>query len=258
MDASWSLQCPVYEHVFIKSRKLQESANGAIVYLAKNLIGSNQTLCPGFLEDVEALGYEPKNIRIMAGPVRSMHSKKCKIWHIPPRLTKERLNASDPRWKRVCLECLDTTRYVKKQVKKKKNLDEPTKLKRQTPSSHFLWRYLSPASKTKRARNIRQQRSRLSKHVQRFYKRTKIELPDEQSKELCNLIEAIEGSEMGQRERKKITAEGNKLEGGLKAGDCISEVWQKDRASFYKDQQSNGMDSTERELFYQAKGNKFT
>lgn len=103
-----------------------------------------------------------------------------------------------------------------------KNLDEPTKLKRQTPSSHFLWRYLSPASKTKRARNIRQQRSRLSKHVQRFYKRTKIELPGEQSKELCNLIEAIEGSEMGQRKRKKITAEGNKLEGGLKAGDCIS------------------------------------
>ena len=104
----------------------------------------------------------------------------CKIWHIPPRLMKERLNASDPRWKRVCLECLDTTRYVKKQVKKKKNLDEPTTLKRQTPSSHFPWRYLSPASKTKRARNILQQRSRLSKHVQRFYKQAKIGLPGEQ------------------------------------------------------------------------------
>ena len=247
VDHSWSLQCPVYEHMIIKSGKLQETANGAIVDLAKNLLCSNQTLCPGFLEDVKALGYEPKNIRIMAGPVRSMHSKRCKIWHIPPCLTKERLNASDPRWKRVCLECLDASRYVKNQVKKKKNLDETTKLKRQTPSSHFPWRYLSPGSKTKRARNIRQQRSRLSKHVQRFYKRTKIELPGEQSKELCNLIQAIEGSETGQRELKKITAEGNKLEGkgGLKAGDCISEVWQKDRASFFKDQQSNGMDSTE-------------
>lgn len=87
----------------------------------------------------------------------------------------------------------------------------------------------------------------MSKHVQRFYKRTKIELPGEQSKELCNLIQAIEVSETGQRELKKITAEGNKLEGkgGLKAGDCISELWQKDRASFFKDQQSNGMDSTE-------------
>ena len=246
VDGSWSLQCPVYEHVIIKSGKLQESANGAIVDLAKNLLCSNQTLCPGFLEDFEALGYEPKNIRTMAGPMRSMHSKKCKIWHIPPRLTKERSNTSDPRWRRACSECLDATRYVKKQVKKKKNLDETTKLKRQTPSSHYPWRYLSPASKTKRARNICQQRSRLSKQVQRFYKRTKVELPGEQSKELCNLIQAIEGSEIGQRELKKVTAEGNKLEGkgGLKAGDCIGEVWQKDRASFFKDQQSNGMNAT--------------
>ena len=89
IDGSWSLQCSVYDHVIIK---LQKSANGAIVDLAKNLLCSNQTLCPGFLADVEALGYEPKNIRIMTGPVRSMHSKKRKIWQIPPRLTKERLN----------------------------------------------------------------------------------------------------------------------------------------------------------------------
>ena len=114
VDGSWSLQCPVYEHDIIKSGKLQESANGAVVNLAKELLYSHQTLCPGFLEDYKALGYEPKNIRIMAGPVRSVHSKKCKIWHIPPRVTKERLNSSDPRWRRVCLECLDATRYVKK------------------------------------------------------------------------------------------------------------------------------------------------
>jgi len=55
--------------VIIKSGKLQESANGAIVNLAKNLLCCNQTQCLGFLEDVEALGYEPKNIRIMAGPL---------------------------------------------------------------------------------------------------------------------------------------------------------------------------------------------
>ena len=152
---------------------------------------------------------------------------------------KERLNSSDPQWRRVCLECLDATRYVKKQVQKKKNLDGSTKVKRQTPTSHYPWRYLSPASKTKRARNIRQQRQRLCKQVQRFYKRTKIELSGEQSKELCNLIGAIEGSEIGQRELEKITEEGNKLKGKgglLKAGDCISEVWQKDRSSFFRDQ----------------------
>lgn len=59
--------------VHIRSGKPQESANGAIVDLAKNLLHSNQTLCMGFLEDFEALGYEPKNIRSIAGPVRSLH-----------------------------------------------------------------------------------------------------------------------------------------------------------------------------------------
>ena len=53
----------------------------------------------------------------------------------------------------------------------------------------------------------------MSKRVKQFYKLTKIELPGEQSKESCNLISAIEGSEIGQRELQKITAEGNKLEG---------------------------------------------
>ena len=76
----------MYEHVIIKSGKLQESANGVVVDLAEKLLYSHQTLCLGFLEDYEALGYECKKIRIMARLVRSAHSKKCKIWHTPPRL----------------------------------------------------------------------------------------------------------------------------------------------------------------------------
>ena len=56
VDSSWSLQCPVYEHEIIKSGKLQESANGAVVNLAKKFLYSHQTLCPGFLEDYKALG----------------------------------------------------------------------------------------------------------------------------------------------------------------------------------------------------------
>ena len=47
---------------------------------------------------------------------------------------------------------------------------------------------------------------------------------------------------MGKKELNKITADGNKIEGkgGLKAGDCISQVWQKDRGSFFKDERNNG------------------
>ena len=122
-------------------------------------------------------------------------------------------------------------------------MDKATKAKRQAPSSHFPWKYLSPGSKTKHARNACLQRSRLKKHVLRFYKCTKIELRGQQSKELCQVIEAIESSEMGNKELNKSTADGNKLEGkrGVKAGDCINEVWQKDRENFFKDQRRNGM-----------------
>ena len=60
--------------IHIKSVKPQESANDAIVDLAKNLLCSNQTLCMGFLEDFEALGYDLKNTPTTASPVRSLHS----------------------------------------------------------------------------------------------------------------------------------------------------------------------------------------
>ena len=76
----------------------------------------------------------------------------------------------------------------------------------------------------------------------KFYKKTKVELPSNQSKELCQLIQAIESSEAGKRELGKIVQEGNQFEGkgGLKAGDCVNETWRKDREEFFKDQQSNG------------------
>ena len=128
---------------------------------------------------------------------------------IYPLLVKNS-RASDPCWKRVCTECLEVSRYVRKQIRAKKNVDEATKARRQDPSSHFPLKYLSPNSKTKRARNTRQQRSRPKKQVLRFYKRTKIELPGQQSKKLCKLIEAIESSEIGETELKKITADGKK------------------------------------------------
>ena len=115
-------------------------------------------------------------------------------------------------------------------------------MKRQMPNSHFPWQFLSPGSKSKRIRNIQQQRSRAIKQALKFYKKTKVGLPSNQSKELCQLIQAIESSEAGKRELGKIVQEGHQFEGkgGLKAGDCVNETWRKDREEFFKDQQSNG------------------
>ena len=65
----------------------------------------------------------------------------------------------------------------------------------------------------------------------------------EQSSELCELIENIKSSDFGKKELAKIYNEGNQFIGdkGQKAGDCLKEVWRKDRESFFKDQRNNGM-----------------
>ena len=142
----------------------------------------------------------------------------------------------------ACSECLKFARYVKMRVKARESVDAGTKSLRQMPSGHCPWKFLSPNSKAKRSRNARQQRTRLQKQVLKFYKRTKVELPANQSNELCQLIEAIENCKEGKKELEKIIKDGNKLEGkdGLKAGICISEVWTKDRETFFTDQQKNG------------------
>ena len=177
-----------------------------------------------------------QKVWVIGGPTSSAHSKSCKIWHIPSENIPLK-SGSDPRLKSLCTECREVTRYIEKKVTAKKNVDETTRMKRQMPNSHFPRKFLSPGSKSKRTRNLRQQRSRAIKQALKFYKKTKVELPSNQSKELCQLIQAIENSEAGKRELGKIVEEGNQFEGkgSLKAGDCVSETWRKDREEFLKD-----------------------
>ena len=117
-NGTWTLQCPIYEHMVINEGKLHTRGQTSLLELAKDLLCDNRTLCPGMLEDFNELGYKPENIRIMAGPVRSVHARSCKIWHLPSSRQElvssstSRSNASDPCWKRVCTECLEVSRYV--------------------------------------------------------------------------------------------------------------------------------------------------
>ena len=126
-----------------------------------------------------------------------------------------RSHFSDPRWRQTCIECLKFTRYVKRRAKARESVDAGTKSLRQMPSSHCPWKFLSPNSKAKRSRNAREQRTKMQKQVLNFYKRTIIELPSNQSNELCQLIEAIENCKEGQYKLEKIIKDGNKLEGKM-------------------------------------------
>ena len=69
-----------------------------------------------------------------------------------------------------------------------------------------------------------------------------MELPQEQSSELCKLVEAIEKSSEGKGELSKIFKEGNQYKDakGGKAGNFVKDIWEKDRETFFKDQRKNG------------------
>ena len=144
----------------------------------------------------------------------------------------------------MCSECLKVTRYAKRRVSAKKSVDVATKALRQMPSSHCPWKCISPSSKSKRSKNVREQRTRLQKQVLKFYKKTEVELPASQSSELCKLVKAIQSSEEGKRQLDEIRKEDDKLEveNGSRSGDCVIEVWINDRESFFEDQQNNGED----------------
>lgn len=193
------LQCLIYEHLIIQSGRVEESGN--LVELTRAPLFGDKTLCPGIMEDFSDFGYVPKGLRIMDGAITTTHAKSCMSLVPSSRQNiSSRSNSSDPRWRRVCSECLKFTWYVKKRVKAKKSVDAATKSLHQMPSSHCPWKFLSPSSKRKRSRNVHQQRTRLQKQTVRFYKKSKVELPVNQSNELCQLTQAIESSEDGKAE----------------------------------------------------------
>ena len=252
-DSEWWLDSLIYEHRVIGrigrgtfSLPESEAFPKEVIDLAKKYLSNKHVLCPGLIgvHDLHSeLGYIPKTVRLINGPVTTVHSKMCKIWHIPARNKKSKTDESDSRSQRMCGECLISSCYVNKAVQKKLEMDSSKRHEQQQPSSNYPVNYLSPKSKSAHYANSRLQRYRLEKHIKKLYRRTKVELPQEQSGELCKLVESIEGSDVGKKELAKIYNESNQYTSakGGKAGDCLKEVWRKDRESFFKDQHSNGM-----------------
>lgn len=246
-NCEWQLQCPAVEEAVIKSGKFDNSnlREKELTDLAKNYLTTGHTLCPGLpsaFKNVQVeLGYLPQTVQLENGFLKTLRSKKCKIWHVPHRNPNRNDRNPVEINQKICSECMIALRYVEKQLKKKRDVKGAKKLQRQLPSSNYPLKFLSPKSKRGRFQNQRLQRSRLQKRVKKLYNNTKIELPESQSQELCALIEAIESTAEGQKELNNIAKEGNNVsKEGVRAGDCVREVWNRDKETFFKDQRKNG------------------
>ena len=111
------------------------------------------------------------------------------------------------------------------------------KLQRQQPSSHFKIKYVSPASRIKRKQAVQRERS-ADKVKLAKYDHLDITLDDDQSDELCGVIERIEDQchdELG-----KLFGEADAK--SRCTGETLRHIWQSDKpakSEFFKDQQCN-------------------
>lgn len=239
----WRLDSPILGHRKIEDGRLSFPVKSAeLVNLANKWLSNTHVLCPGLVgldgHDLQKeLGYLPKNVCLLNGT--SLYSKNCKVWHVPG--SNYRKSTSD-RMQKICGNCLVCERYAKSALDNRQSLDPTKREERRNPSSNYPIQYLSPQSKSLRLGNSRQLRSRMDKKLRKLYKQTRVELPQEQSSELCQLIEAIENSNEGKEELARIVKEGNQYKDGKgrKAGNFVKDIWEKDRESFFKNQRDNG------------------
>ena len=131
----------------------------------------------------------------------------------------------------MCGDCLVCERYAKRALDNRRSLDSAKREQRRNPRSNYPIQFLSPQSKSLRLSNSRQLRSRVDKKLRKLYKQTRIELPQEQSSELCQLIEAIENSNEGKEELSRIIKEGNQYKDGKgrKAGNFVRHLGERSR-----------------------------
>ena len=229
----------------LEEGKLSQSGESTaeLIALVSSKFASTYVLCPGLvgLKDVEGtLGYLPS--KVLHTSPNTAHSKTCKFWHIPSGKALAGASSYDTRWCNVCSECRRAVTYINRKVKEKAEMKPEMKYRRQDPSSNYKVKYLSPGSATVRYNRLRLQRKTMKKKIRKFYQKTKVELPDAQSKELCKLIGAIEDSSVGRKELECIEKEGNQYldKDGISSGTILADVWRKDRESFFKDQMKNG------------------
>ena len=71
----------------------------------------------------------------------------------------------------------------------------------------------------------------MDKKLRKLYKQTRIELPQEQSSELCQLVEAIENSNEGKEELSRIVREGNQYKNvkGHIPGNFVKDMGERSR-----------------------------
>ncbi len=187
-------------------------------------------------EESSNLRYEPKCEKTTF-PYNSVHSQNCTKWFHCSHPKKQKKNDLGYF---VCAGCSQFLRHVRK-LNAKNDITDSEKKRRQQPSSHYKLNLLSPASCKIRQRNVRKKRQSDKKKIQRLQKRVeklKIELNDEQDKEMKDIVSII--NKKYESEVQSVLEEAS--EQSSETGAIMRDIWEqdtKDREDFVKDQIRN-------------------
>ena len=144
----------------------------------------------------ESIGYDPRSVVKVMLPSNTVRHTMC------TRIC----NKADGHKGSTCEHCYSLKHYLSTQ-KRTHSDDSHLHSEHQQSSSTFPFEYLSPASKKAKLTNVRKDNKRLKVKLERLKDckdRSSIELNNEQSNEVVELVNTISSSEAGKSELEKI------------------------------------------------------
>ena len=202
-------------------------------------LNSGFAMCPGIVDYdaiISDIRIQPSNVKEEIWPWRHVSAIKCKLWHKP---RKQQLSEGMPESVAdVCGECKLVRRKMLVLRDKRKSLDENDRLQRQQASSKVRLSVLSPESQEARQENVRRERKNYRRIAERMIQRSSVAVNEKQNSELVTLINCLESCKEGQEGLAKVFNEADSHKPG--SGAVIREMWQMEKAAFFKDQRKNG------------------
>ena len=203
---------------------------------ALEILGPQWALCGGistteFEAATNAFRYRPA-CKERSVPFKAIHAQGCMTWFIPPKRRKLKLD--------ICNRCAEFRRNLKKRIKTNL-LSEEGKKKRQDPSSHFPWKFLSPTSRGIRHKKASRKRTADVQKIQRLAKRLhkyKVQLDESQNSEMADIVNII--NQKYSDEVQSVIGDGSG--GSPEAHQVLKDLWDSettDREDFYRDQMNN-------------------
>ena len=188
--------------------------------------------CPGisnYSTYLSSIGYNIKRAHPVHFPNDSVQDVDCPILY--QKKPKQQSN--------LCSCCLQLKKRLSERMRSRQSVSVPDKMKRSSASSKVPEKYLSPASKKTKMKNMRQKVVVLQDQVRKLLCTVdRYEIEEKQMQEISNLVKTIHDSEAGQNELERIFSEAEACRKGR--GEMLKAVWGQDMQDldmFYKDQE---------------------